>query len=384
MTERILTTCSRSLPRPDDLLQLLFDRDEGHEHDAELLDSRLSEAVADVVAQQRQAGLDVVVDGEQSRISHATYLRARCTGFGGEGPDWDPADVEDHPDWRLTPRPFAPHVRRPVCVGPITYVGHDEVRRDIANLVAVAPASSTTGTVPGRFLSVPSPGVIALFMEDAHYRDLEAYLAAMADALSVEYRTIVDAGLGVELDCTDLVGARHMRFADRTIEEFRAIAALCVEALGHAVAGLPAERLRIHLSWGSYPGPHDQDVPLRDVIDIVLQAPVAGICFEASNVRHAHEHEAFDDVRLPEGRYLVPGVVDPTINRVEHPELIAQRLAEYGRRVGPDAVMAGTDGGFATWSGSSWVAPSIAWAKLHAMVEGARLAAERLAMASPA
>lgn len=370
--EPILTTHTGSLPRPDDLVRMIMQREDGVPVSG--FDDRVREAVAEVVGRQVELGLDVVNDGEMSKFGYSTYVRDRLTGFEGE--EADPlvrADDVDHPAFaeRRASAPF----RRPTCTGEVRIKDRDAVRRDVANLRAAAERAGAERL----FMTAASPGVISLFLPNLFYPSREAYLVALADAMRTEYRTIADAGFIVQLDCPDLAMGRHLQFAHCSLEEFRREAALNVEALNHAVQDIPPERMRLHLCWGNYEGPHHLDVELKDIIDIALRARPAGISLEGCNPRHGHEWQVFEDVRLPEGKYLVPGVIDSTNNFIEHPELVAQRLLNYARLVGAGSVMAGSDCGFGTFVREHWnVVPSVAWAKLQSMVEGARIATGRL------
>ena len=377
MEKRIRTTHTGSLPRPDGLADLLFEKNEAKPVDSKDFDRRIREAVVDAVRRQQEAGIDVVNDGEMSKVSYWAYVKDRLTGFGGRsnpGPrSADPLDIA----YEEAERPVYRRLVRPACVGPIGYRGHGALQADIDNLKkAVGKASSQAV-----FMTSASPGVIARFIEDQHYGNHETYLAAIVAAMREEYRAIVQAGLTLQLDCPDLT-ASFMGRGPHELSGFRRHSAMAVEALNHAVSGLPSDTLRLHVCWGNFPGPHHRDVPLADIIDIVLQANVAGISIEASNPRHAHEHEVFDTVKLPDGNYLIPGVIDSTTNYVEHPDLVAQRLVRYAEKVGADKVMAGTDCGFGTVAGPFWVVPPIVWAKFESMTEGARRASVRLRTAS--
>ena len=377
METRIRTTHTGSLPRPDGLADLLFDKHEANPVDGMDLDRRIHEAVVDAVGRQRAAGVDVVNDGEMSKVSYWAYVRDRLTGFGGRSNpaprSADPLDIA----YEEAARPVYRRLVRPACVGPIAYRGHDALQTDIDNLKEAVGKVSRESV----FMTSASPGVIARFIEDQHYGNHETYLAAIVAAMREEYRAIVQAGVTLQLDCPDLT-ASFMGRGPHDLSEFRRHSALAVEALNHALAGLPSDNLRLHVCWGNFPGPHHHDVPLADIVDIVLQANVAGISVEASNPRHAHEYEVFDTVNLPEGKYLIPGVIDSTTNYVEHPDLVAQRLVRYAERVGARNVMAGSDCGFGTVAGPFWVVPPIVWAKFESMREGARRASVRLRTAS--
>jgi 5-methyltetrahydropteroyltriglutamate--homocysteine methyltransferase len=372
--ERILTTHTGSLPRPDDLAGMILARDDGQIVDG--LDQRVGTAVKEIVRRQREVGVDVVNDGEQSKISYATYIKDRLTGFEGEPSELPGGDalVREHPDFvqRFTSQiDRTSFVRpRPSCTGPISRKDHTAVQQDIANLQAAAQAAGAEHV----FMTAASPGVVALFFQNRYYPSQEAYLAAIADAMREEYRAIAEAGITLQLDCPDLAAGPSLHGPGSA----RQMVAQNVEALNHAVQDIPPQRLRLHVCWGNYDGPHEHDVELKDIVDLLLQARPAGLSIEACNPRHAHEWEVFEQVRLPEEKYLIPGVVESTNNFVEHPRVVAQRLLNYARVVGPERVMAGSDCGFGTFLGQGPVAPSIAWAKLQTLAEGARLATQAL------
>jgi 5-methyltetrahydropteroyltriglutamate--homocysteine methyltransferase len=369
---RFLTTHTGSLPRPDDLIRAMFAREEGVPVDAEALAARIRSAVAEVVRRQVEAGVDVVNDGEQSKPSYATYVKDRLHGFGGASHPLQYQDLVDFPEMarRVFGDPGRSRRKTPACTGPISVRDPRAARVDAENLRAALQGAP----VAEAFLTAASPGVISLFFRDDHYGGHEAYLAAIAEAMKHEYETIAGAGFVLQIDCPDLAMGRHIQFAGLSLAEFRKMARLHVEALDHAVAGVPPDRLRLHLCWGNYEGPHHYDVPLHDILDIVLAARPQGLSFEAANPRHAHEWKVFERVKLPEGKVLIPGVLDSTTNFIEHPELVAERIARYARLVGRERVIAGTDCGFGTWVGQAAVDPAIAWAKLRSMAEGARLA----------
>jgi 5-methyltetrahydropteroyltriglutamate--homocysteine methyltransferase len=369
---RILTTHVGSLPRPDDLLTLLRQGDEAGAA-AAALDARSRSAVEEIVRAQVAIGLDIVNDGEQGRTDYSTYIKDRLTGFEGEHADQVVgADLKDFPEFAARRR--GSRFKRPTCSGPIAWKDFGAVERDIENLRRAARHAGA-GTV---FMTAVSPGQAARFLLNRYYPTDEAYVGALAEVLKREYAAIVTAGFVLQLDCPDLASGRNNQFQHLTLKEFQRVAAMHVEALNHAVAGLPPERMRLHICWGNYEGPHHRDVPLRDIIEIVLAARPAGLSVEAANPRHAHEWNVFEEVRLPEGKVIIPGVLDTTTNFIEHPELIAQRLVQYARLVGRDNVVAGVDCGFATFADTPTIDPKIAWAKLGAMVEGAKLASRAL------
>jgi 5-methyltetrahydropteroyltriglutamate--homocysteine methyltransferase len=375
--DRILTTHTGSLPRPDDLLQLMYAKEDG-KAEPRVVEAGVRDAVTWAVRKQAEAGVDVLNDGEMSKIGYSTYVKDRLTGFEGEGALMGLPEMGDFPEWGQ--RMFAElghgmeYVRTPACVGPIKVKDREQVKRDIENLTVATQGVKAEDV----FMSAASPGVIALFFANQHYPSREAYLAAIADAMKEEYEAIAGAGFVLQLDCPDLAMGRHLQFAGSTLEEFRREARRNVEALNHATSRIPPEQLRMHLCWGNYEGPHHLDVPLKDVVDIVLAARPSGISVEACNPRHAHEWRLFEEVKLPDEKVLIPGVIDSTTNYVEHPEVVAQRLLNYARVVGQERVMAGSDCGFGTFAGVSAVDPKITWAKLQSMAEGARLATQEL------
>jgi len=374
-TERFLTTHTGSLPRPDDLVRAMFAKEEGVPVDPAALSQRIAGAVADVVQKQVAAGIDIVDDGEMSKPSYATYIKDRLEGFGGEGNSFVYQDLTDFP--RLAKRVFGDPGRSrrktPACNAPIAVRDAGAAAADVAHLVAALAASGASEA----FLTAASPGVVSLFFRNEHYPSEEAYLYAIADAMRHEYRTIADAGITLQVDCPDLGMGRHIQHADLSLAEWRKKAELHVEALNHALSDIPPDRLRMHLCWGNYEGPHHCDVPLADVIDIVFKARPAAIALEAANPRHAHEWQLFETVKLPDGKRLIPGVIESKSNFVEHPELIAQRIGRYANLVGRENVMAGSDCGYGTWVGQSAVDPDVVWAKLAAMAEGAAIASRR-------
>ena len=370
-TEHILTTHTGSLPRPPELLDALQCRDRG-EGNGERLDEQVRAAVADVVRRQADAGVSVVNDGEAGKIGYATYVKERLDGFGGEaGMAGLLADMAEFPGYMrrvVSGVDFA----MPACVGPVSYRGLNAVRADIANLQAALDGAD----VEDAFLSAASPGVIAVFLQNHHYPSHEEYVFALADAMKVEYDEIHRAGFVLQLDCPDLAMSGHM--LGESLDDFRARARVYGEAIAHATRDIPPDAMRMHLCWGNYEGPHHHDVALHDIIDIAFEARPAAISFEAANPRHEHEWTVFEDIELPEGKVIIPGVLDSTTNFIEHPKLVAQRLVRYGKLVGPENVMAGSDCGFATFASFLTVDPGITWAKLHAMAEGAALASREL------
>ncbi len=366
-----------SLPRTQEVVDFIFAREREEPYDPAAFDAAMARAVSDTVAKQVAAGVDIVSDGETSKISYATYVKDRYTGFSGDSPRNPPGDLKLFPSFlkRLANDGGTPKYARPMCTGEVRSKGQGELGKDIANLKA---AMAEHGRARG-FMNAASPGVISLFLQNDHYPTRDAYLAALADAMREEYETIVAAGLDLQLDCPDLALSRHMLFQDLTDEEFVAVAASHVEALNHALANVPAERVRIHICWGNYEGPHVCDIGMAQVFDTLMSAKARYVLFETSNPRHAHEWTVFRDRRadIPDDKVLVPGVVDTTTNFVEHPEVVAQRLERFIPIVGKDRVIAGSDCGFGTFAGFGSVDPDIAYAKLQSLSEGAAIAAAR-------
>jgi 5-methyltetrahydropteroyltriglutamate--homocysteine methyltransferase len=371
-SERILTTHTGSLPRPDDLTTMLYARDKGELQEQAAFAQRVRAATAEVVRQQIECGVDVVNDGETGKIGYSTYVKDRLTGFAGEATPVRAADLLEFPEYAR--RAVRVRTQRPACTGPVAYKDREALREDLENF-----KTALQGVEPEEaFLSAASPGVISLFLKNDYYPNHEAYLTALAEAMREEYDAIYQAGFLLQVDCPDLAMGRHIQFAGAGLDEFRRNAELHVEALNHALSAIPPERMRLHLCWGNYEGPHHLDVPLRDIIDIVLKARPAGISFEAANPRHAHEWKVFHEFTLPAEKVLIPGVLDSTTNYIEHPELVAERICRFAEVVGRENVIAGTDCGFATFAGSTTVDPQIVWAKFRAMAEGARLASQQL------
>ena len=374
-TDRFLTTHTGSLPRPDDLIRTMFAKEEGVPVEAAALDARVALAVEEVVAKQAEAGVDVIDDGEMSKPSYATYIKDRLAGFGGEGNTFVYQDLVDFP--RLAKRVFGDPGRSrrktPACNAPIGVRDPQAVVKDVQHLKAAAAKVNVAGT----FMTAASPGVVSLFFRNEHYPTEEAYLAAIAEAMRYEYETITNAGITLRIECPDLGMGRHIQHADLSLPEWRKKAELHVEALNHALANVSPEKVRMHLCWGNYEGPHHCDVALADVIDIVFKAKPSAVALEAANPRHAHEWALFEKLKLPDGKVLIPGVIESKSNFVEHPELIAQRIARYANLVGRENVMAGSDCGFGTWVGQSAVDPDVVWAKMAAIAEGARIASRQ-------
>jgi 5-methyltetrahydropteroyltriglutamate--homocysteine methyltransferase len=371
-TDRFLTTHTGSLPRPEDLIRMMYAKEEGVPVDAAALSQRVGSAVAEVVRKQAAAGVDVVNDGEMSKPSYATYIKDRLSGFGGAGNTFVYQDLVDFPNLakRVFGDPGRSRRKTPACNAPI---GVRDPRAAEADVEHLKTALSTVQAQEA-FLTAASPGVISLFFRNEHYPTEEAYLFAIADAMRQEYETIARAGIVLQIDCPDLGMGRHIQHADLSLAEWRKKAQLHVEALDHAVANIPPEQMRMHLCWGNYEGPHHCDVALADVIDIAFRARPSAIALEAANPRHAHEWKLFETVKLPEGKLLIPGVIESKSNFIEHPELVAQRIGRYAQLVGRENVIAGSDCGFGTWVGQAAVDPDVVWAKMAAMAEGARIA----------
>ena len=375
---KILTSHVGSLPRTQDVVDFIFARENGENYDQAAFDNCMSSACNETVRRQVEAGVDIVSDGETSKISYATYVKDRYTGFSGDSPRNAPADLKQFPSFleRLANSGGTPQYARPMCTGEVTSKGHGELQADIDNLKAgMAAHGATRG-----FMNAASPGVISLFLQNQHYATREAYLAALADAMKEEYETIVGAGLDLQLDCPDLALSRHMLFADLSDDEFVKIAAMHVEALNHALRDIDPARVRVHICWGNYEGPHVCDIDMDKVFTTLMNTRARYVLFETSNPRHAHEWTVFRDraSEIPDDKVLVPGVVDTTTNFVEHPELVAERIARFVGIVGAERVIAGSDCGFGTFAGFGAVDPEIAYAKLTSLAEGAALASSRL------
>jgi 5-methyltetrahydropteroyltriglutamate--homocysteine methyltransferase len=375
-TGRILTTHTGSLPRAEDLIRMMFAKEEGVPVDPSALGARIRAAVAEVVAKQAQAGIDVMNDGEMSKPSYATYVKDRLHGFGGASHPLEYRDLVDFPGMakRVFGDPGRARRKTPACDGPISVRDPRAAQTDADNLRA---ALQTTNATEG-FMSAASPGVVSLFFRNDHYPSQEAYLFAIAEAMRHEYETVAKAGFVLQIDCPDLAMGRHIQYAKLSVEEFKRAARVHIDALNHALVNVPPEQARVHLCWGNYEGPHHYDVAIADILDVVFTARPAGISFEASNPRHGHEWRVFERIKLPAGKVIIPGVIDSTTNFIEHPELVAERIMRYAKLVGPENVIAGTDCGFGTWVGQSAVDPDIVWAKLATMAEGARLASREI------
>jgi 5-methyltetrahydropteroyltriglutamate--homocysteine methyltransferase len=373
--DRFLTTHTGSLPRPDDLVRMMYAKEEGQAVDRAELTAQIRAAVARIVAKQKEAGIDIINDGEMSKPSYATYVKDRLSGFGGAGNTFVYQDLVDFPNLakRVFGDPGRSRRKTPACNGPIKFRDRDAVQTDIENLVSAVGSNDR----PQAFISAASPGVISLFFRNDYYPSEDVYLDVLAAAMRFEYEAIVAAGFDLQIDCPDLAMGRHIQYANLDLLEFRKRAIKHVEALNHALVNIPAERVRMHICWGNYEGPHHYDVPLADIVDIIFSARPASISFEAANPRHAHEWAVFETVKLPEGKVLIPGVIESKSNFIEHPELIANRISNYAKLVGRENVVAGSDCGYGTWVGQAAVDPDVVWAKFAALAEGARIATKR-------
>ena len=375
---KILTSHVGSLPRTQDVVDFIFAREREESYDSNAFDACMTTACAETVRRQVEAGIDIVSDGETSKISYATYVKDRYTGFSGDSPRNAPGDLKLFPTFleRLANDGGTPQYARPMCTGEVTSKGQGELQADLDNLKA---GMDQHGATRG-FMNAASPGVISLFLQNQHYKTREAYLAALADAMKEEYETIVNAGIDLQLDCPDLALSRHMLFSDLSDDEFLKIANMHVEALNHALRDIDPAKVRIHICWGNYEGPHICDIDMDKVFGTLMSTRARYVLFETSNPRHAHEWTVFRDRanEIPEDKVLVPGVVDTTTNFVEHPELVAQRIERFVDIVGAERVIAGSDCGFGTFAGFGAVDPEIAYAKLATLAEGAAMASSRL------
>jgi 5-methyltetrahydropteroyltriglutamate--homocysteine methyltransferase len=375
--DRILTTHTGSLPRPNELLDLLAAGEGGRPVDGVVFEHLTAAAVNDVVRRQKEIGIDLVNDGEQSKPDYSTYIKNRLTGFDGEMEAHPVSrDARDFPDFFAGARTGSARTARPCCTGPVAWRDWAAVEGDITRFKAALAVAD----VPPEhaFMTAVSPGQAARFLGNRYYQTHEDYLRALALVLKKEYDAIVAAGFDLQVDCPDLASGWNNQFAESSLAEFRDIVRLHVAILDEAVRDVPPERLRLHLCWGNYAGPHNHDIPLRDIVDLVLASRAAMISFEGANPRHEHEWRAFQDFKLPPGKKIIPGVLDSVSNFVEHPRIVADRIIRFANVVGRENVIAGTDCGFATFAASATVHPTVAWAKLGALTEGARLASNEL------
>jgi 5-methyltetrahydropteroyltriglutamate--homocysteine methyltransferase len=375
-TDRILTSHVGSLPRSQEVVDFLFTQDRGEPYEQSAFDAAMQKGVEDVVAKQAQCGIDVVSDGETSKISYATYIRHRLTGFEGDSSRPTPQDLDDFPAFRdrLVAEGHSATYKRPVCKGAIAVKDMGPLTKDIARMKqALAKTTVTEG-----FMTAVSPGTIAVFQPNEYYPSHEKYMEALAEVMKSEYEAIAASGILVQLDCPDLAMGRHSRFKTLSREEFLRHAEIQVEALNHAVANIPADRIRLHICWGNYEGPHTHDIPLTDVLPLLFKAKPKALLIEGANPRHDHEWVTWKQVKLPDEKILIPGVIDTSTNFVEHPELVAQRIVRYANVIGRERIIAGTDCGLGTFAGFGPVHPDIAWAKLQTLAEGAAIASQQL------
>jgi len=371
---RILTTHVGSLPRSQAVVDFIFAREKDEPYDRAEFDACMARSVAETVGRQKEAGIDIVSDGETSKISYSTYVKDRYTGFSGDSPRNAPADLKLFPRFleRLANEGGTPQFSRPCCTGPVAAKDSHDLEADIAHL---KDAMAKHGVERG-FMNAASPGVISQFLPNQHYPSREAYLSALADAMKAEYDAIVAAGLDLQLDCPDLALSRHILFTELSDDDFVKEAEAHVEVLNHALRDVPSERVRVHICWGNYEGPHVCDIAMEKVFATLMRTKSRHVLFETSNPRHAHEWTVFRDRadEIPDDKVLVPGVVDTTTNFVEHPEVVAQRIARFTDIVGTERVIAGTDCGFGTFAGFGAVDPDIAYAKLETLAKGAEIA----------
>jgi 5-methyltetrahydropteroyltriglutamate--homocysteine methyltransferase len=374
--DRILTTHVGSLPRPTGLKQLLVRKDQGESYNSAELDRLVRQAVIDIVRRQAETGIDIVNDGEMSKPGYSTYIADRLSGFAGHEPAKPRLDTRDHPNFlaayeRMTGANVA---RRAVCVGPVTVKDREALQKDLANLrEALAQVQVAEG-----FMTAASPGLVPVFQTNRHYPTHEAYVEAIAAAMQEEYEAIVNAGFVLQLDCPDLAMAHHTSFQELNEEDFLKRAAFHIEVLNHALRNVPADRARIHICWGNYEGPHDHDIAFAKVAPLLVKAKPQALVVEAANPRHEHEWTVWQEIKLPDDKVLVPGVLDTSTNYVEHPELVAQRICRFADIVGRERVIAGSDCGFGTFAGYGKLDPDISFKKLRAMAEGAKIASKRL------
>ncbi len=377
-TDRILTTHVGSLPRSKAVTDLVFGRERGDAVDAAQFDATIGAAVVDIVARQAAAGIDLVSDGEMSKISYATYIKDRLTGFDGDSPRIPPKDLEAYPGFlqRQARTGGTPEYRRPKCAGPIAPQNDAWLHADLAHLAAATAPHALSGA----FMNAPSPGIVALFQPNDFYPTQDDYLQALAEAMRPEYEAIAAAGLTLQIDSPDLGLGRHTMYKDRDDADYLVLVAKHLEVLRHALRNIPAENIRMHICWGNYEGPHDCDIEMEKILPLLLAAKPQGLLFETSNPRHQHDWQAFVDNRaaIPDDKILIPGVIDSTTNFVEHPRVVAQRIRTFADIVGRERVIAGTDCGFSTFAGFGAVDPDIVWTKLKALSDGAEIASAQL------
>jgi len=375
-TDRILTSHVGSLPRPDDVADLLIAKEFGEPYDRDAFEARMDEAVAACVAEQRTLGIDIVNDGEIAKTGYATYIQDRLTGFSGDSPSLRFGDLSEFPDYRrrMAEAAGARRLQRPKCTGPVALADRAPLERDIARLKAALAGGDATEA----FMNAASPGVIAVFQMNEYYADEDEYLEALAAAMKTEFDASVAAGFVLQIDCPDLAMGRHVVYSDLDDDGFVRRAEKQIETLNAALADVPPGRARMHVCWGNYEGPHHRDIELSRIVEALMRARPAGISFEAANPRHAHEWTVFRDFDLPDDKVLLPGVIDSTSNYIEHPELVAERICRFADIVGRERVIASADCGFATFAGISKIDPAITPLKLRALADGAAIASRRL------
>ena len=375
-TDRILTTHVGSLPRPDDVAALLLKKEREEPHDAAELDALVRQGVADIVARQHDTGVDIVSDGEMSKIAYSTYAKDRLTGIEGDSARRPNLDVAPYSDFRAKMLRMTGDqpMRRPECVGPVEIKDREPLRKDLENFKAALEGAGVTDA----FMTSSSPGVASVFMPNAYYSTHEAYIEALGAAMKEEYEAIAGAGFVLQVDCPDLAMAFHTAFQDLNEDEFLRRIEHHVDVLNGALENVPAESVRMHICWGNYEGPHDHDIAVSKIMSVVLRAKPSAILFEASNPRHAHEWTDWRDAKIPDDKVLVPGVLDSTNNFVEHPELVAQRIETFAAIVGRERVLAGSDCGFGTFAGYGKMDSDIIFRKLESLTEGAAIASKRL------
>jgi len=374
--DRILTTHVGSLPRSENVFKQIFAKEAGEIIDKNEYDRVIADAVKSVVNKQQEAGIDVVSDGEQSKISYATYIKDRLNGFEGDSPRRTPKDLEEFPDFsaRISKSGGVPSYTRPRCIGPVKVKDMKPLNIDLENFQNALEISNYTEA----FMNAASPGVIALFQPNEYYPDHKSYLYALSDAMKEEYEAIYKSGLLIQIDSPDLALGRHVLFKDKSEKEFLSVVNLHIEALNNALQNIPSENIRLHVCWGNYQGPHHCDIEMKKILPSVLKAKPQALSFEGSNPRHSHEWTVFRDTTIPDEKILIPGVLDTTTNFVEHPELVSERICRYANIVGADRVIAGTDCGFSTFAGFGSVDADITYAKLSSLSKGAQLASKKL------
>ena len=372
MTSSILTTHVGSLPRSKELSELLFAKDKKENFDQELFDNTVKKNVGEVVKRQLQVGIDIVSDGEMSKISYATYVKDRIKGFSGESERRAPADLDAFPAYKtkIANSGGTPTYTRPCCTSELEIQDTQSLKNDIKNF----SDSLTSNNHSKAFMNAASPGVINVFMPNKFYKDDDTYLEKLSEVMSAEYKLITDNNIQLQLDCPDLALARHMNYKDLSEEEFLIRAEMQIEALNNALIGIPAELVRMHICWGNYEGPHTFDIGLEKILPVILKANLKYLLIESSNPRHSHEWQVFDEIELPKDKVVVPGVIDSTSNFVEHPQVVADRLIQFSKVIPKDQLMAGTDCGFSTFAGFGKIDEDICYAKLNSLVEGAALA----------